>query len=151
VQVAWGKEPIQNSRFKIQEDHQLEISNRSRKLEPDNGDAKPSSARHESPITNRQLTIPAWGLVEHLGQGRISGNSGDQDCTAGGRAAGKSGVGGHDVYDNAGTSMHFRNFVIIRMLLIGKQVTENPQASRRKKGELKNEGWSHDVIENKRR
>lgn len=33
--------------------------------------------------------------------------------------------------------MHFRNFVRIRMLLIGKQVTENPRASCGKKGELK--------------
>jgi hypothetical protein len=120
-------------------------------MKPDNGDAKPSIACHKSPITHRQSTIPAWGLVEHLGQDRISGNSGDRECTAGGRAAGKSGVGGHDVYDNAGTSMHFRSFVRICMLLIGNQVTENPQASRGEKGELKNEGCSHDVVENKRR
>ena len=63
--------------------------------------------------------------------------SGPPISTAGGRAAVKSGVGGHDVYDNASTSMHFGNFVRICTLLIGKQVTENPQESRRKKGELK--------------
>ena len=112
----------------------MEISEKSRTLEPDSGDAKPSITRHKSPITNRQSTIPGWGLLEHLGQDRISGNSGDRECTAGGRAAGKSGVGGHDVYDNAGTSMKFRNFVRICMLLIENRLQKSGGCGVEKRG-----------------
>ena len=105
----------------------MEISEKSRKLKPENGNAKP-------PVTNRQSTIPGWGLLEHLGQDRISGNSGDRECTAGGRATGKSGVGGHDVYDNAGTSMEFGDFVIIRMLLIYNRLLKSGGYGARKRG-----------------
>ena len=112
----------------------MEISEKSRTLEPDSGDAKPSITRHKSPITNRQSTIPGWGLLEHLGQDRISGNSGDREWTAGGRTAGRSGVGGHDVYDNAGTSMEFGDFVIIRMLLIYNRLLKSGGYGARKRG-----------------
>ena len=123
-----------NSKFKIQDGFKLEISEKRRTLKSDDGDAKPLSTRHKSPITNRQSTIPGWGLLEHLGQDRISGNSGDRECTAGGRAAGKSGIGGHDVYDNAGTSMKFGNFVIVRMLLMGNRLSKSGGFGAEKRG-----------------
>ena len=55
---------------------------------------------------------------------------------------------GHDVYDRAGTYGRFGRCAINRMLLIINGLYENPECSAGIQGEIKNGGYSHDVIEN---
>jgi len=55
---------------------------------------------------------------------------------------------GHDVYENAGTYGRFGRCVINLMSLTINGLHENPECSDGIQGEIKNGGYSHDVIEN---
>jgi hypothetical protein len=94
---------------------------------------------HQVPVTNRpskiaNLQFPvgaSWSILARteFQVTRAIGNALLADVRPG-----NSAVGGHDVYDNAGTSMKFRSFVRICMLLIENRLLKSGGCSVEKRG-----------------
>jgi hypothetical protein len=57
----------------------------------------------------------------------------------------------HDVYEKTSTYVRFMEFPLNCMLLIKNDLLNRLRVGQGKKGEMKNAGRTHDVIENKRK